>query len=1122
MDPRDETRTGRLPGEETERRNVAAAMSQVFGRAASGDAGDAARSAGADETGGVGPAVPGYRVLRELGRGGQGVVYEAVQLSTQRKVAIKVLLAGMFASERERSRFDREARLVAGLKHPNIVSVYESGVTPDLRPFYVMEYVRGLRLDHYVREKRFSVEETLALMGTICGAVFFANRKGVIHRDLKPSNILVDAQGVPRILDFGLAKTLVGGDSDLSLSREGLGTLWYMSPEQARGDSEELDERTDIYALGVILYELLTGKYPLPVVRDVGEMLRHIKHTPPTPPSRQWSADSGALLRKPSAADTRSGPLRKLARQFTGGRGGGRRRCPIDDEVETIILKTLSKERERRYSTAEELAGDLRRYMVGDTISARRDSIAYRIRKAAARHRRPAAMVAVVVMAVSITAGIAYRNWRMAKRAESESSAAAARARGANRVMPSVESALANWDKAPLAARRARLASALAALDAIIAENPQHGLALLWRARVRTMQGVMAPLSEKPQLVEAAVEDFERAHVASGGFPFAKLATLPPNAGPAGGLPQAVWAAAELRALATPQRAQELIQAAARLTLEDVPLQSGSYEQPYRLAADLVMSHPPSESPREAMATPDRDARVVRIFRRPVWPIDPTKNDTSAPFLMELIYDDVFVVEWTGDAFDCRPNPALFEAATDTDGGLLLTVRSGRLWHGSQSQPEVSAEDVKFTLDLDLNQSGAFKRVDVIAPQVVQIGFQQPAHIAKWALAQPLLPRFVVQDTLAAAGAPTAAVREACVRAALAENPTGCGPYRVAGESTAKEVRLARCADYPSDDANFVREFVCRFVDEPEGGERLTAIESLLSRREVFEAELTTDEFRWGANGASFDKLVKVREPRWNYDYLAWDCGSELLRDPNTRAALACLIDVDAIRVQDFDGLVDAFAGLWGGQRWLRDDGASPAVPHFDPAEGARRLRDLAGWTQEAPGKPWTKAGRELKLRILLPASAAPSIKRVAIRVKQSLESAGIPVELPSTAEPSEPGSAAIDGTFRGVVVNAAPWSDYLRWKSKGRDGVNNPNAYASDQVDELFDKARSEADPADGARMLRQIESIILADQPYLFLWHKPSLWALSPRLRGVAFSARGPVLFYPGPRAWWVPKGP
>ena len=330
----------------------------------------------------------GYQVIREIHRGGQGVVYQALQISTKRKVAIKVLLEGPFASEQARGRFEREIELVASLQHPNIISVFHSGETPHGQQYCVMDYVQGLRLDEYVREKSLTLEETLRLFATVGEVIQYAHQMGVIHRDLKPQNILVDAQGSPKVLDFGLAKMLAGPvDRVMTVTRAVLGTLPYMSPEQARGNLGEVDTRTDIYALGVILYELLTGHFPYPVDGHMADVLKHITETPPTPPSHKWSSNSGITRR--SARRPRSGE------------------CPIDDEVQTIILKTLAKERQRRYQSAGELARDIQRYLAGEPIDAKRDSGWYVVRKFIGRHSVSVTVAtAFVLLVLGATIGL--------------------------------------------------------------------------------------------------------------------------------------------------------------------------------------------------------------------------------------------------------------------------------------------------------------------------------------------------------------------------------------------------------------------------------------------------------------------------------------------------------------------------------------------------------------------------------------------------------------------------------------------------------------------------------------------------------------------------------------------
>ncbi|HVP11128.1 MAG TPA: tetratricopeptide repeat protein, partial [Phycisphaerae bacterium] len=352
-----------------------------------------------------GPVIKDYEILREVYRGGQGIVFQAIQKHTKRKVAVKVLLEGAYASPLAKRRFEREIELVAQLKHANVITVFDSGLTADGRQYCIMDYVHGRRLDQHVREKRLPLEETLALFAIICDAVMYAHQRGIIHRDLKPSNILVDADGSPKILDFGMAKQMTSAAETLaSMTGQVFGTLPYLSPEQAGGNPEEVDTRTDIYALGVILYHLLTGKYPYPVEGQLTDVLRHITETPPTPPSRAWAEDSGVTMRS--------------TRQLRPSQ------CPIDDEVQTIVVKTLAKERERRYQSAAELARDIRHYLAGEPIEAKRDSSWYVLRKTIRRYKIPVAMTAalvVVAVGAAIALSVMYRNQaRLLVRVEQE------------------------------------------------------------------------------------------------------------------------------------------------------------------------------------------------------------------------------------------------------------------------------------------------------------------------------------------------------------------------------------------------------------------------------------------------------------------------------------------------------------------------------------------------------------------------------------------------------------------------------------------------------------------------------------------------------------------------------
>ena len=306
----------------------------------------------------------GYRIVREIHRGGQGVVYQAIQESTRRKVAIKVMKEGPFAGPSDRARFDREIQVLGQLNHANIVAIHDTGSAAGSF-YFVMDYISGQPLDVYMASGERSIDETLRLFGKICEAVNAAHLRGIIHRDLKPGNIRIDAEGEPHILDFRLAKVATSSaEASMTMTGQFIGSLPWASPEQAEGVPGKIDVRTDVYSLGVILHQMLTGKFPYEVIGNVRDVLDRIVEADPIRPS-------------------------------TARRG-------INDEVETIVLKCLSKERERRYQTAGELGRDVRHYLNGEPIEAKRDSAWYVLRKVLSRYKVPTTLAAVFLMAGSV------------------------------------------------------------------------------------------------------------------------------------------------------------------------------------------------------------------------------------------------------------------------------------------------------------------------------------------------------------------------------------------------------------------------------------------------------------------------------------------------------------------------------------------------------------------------------------------------------------------------------------------------------------------------------------------------------------------------------------------------
>lgn len=336
---------------------------------------------------------PGYDIVREVHRGGQGVVYQAIQRATKRRVAIKVLHGGPFTGSAGRARFDREIQILGQLNHPNIVGIHDSGFTVDGSCFYVMDYISGSTLEDFINRKdRASIDETLRLFARICEAVNAAHLKGVIHRDLKPSNVKVTPEGEPIIVDFGLAKVAMPDVTDeehprlMSMTGQFIGSLPWASPEQAEGVPGAIDVRTDVYSLGVILYQLLTGRFPYEVAGHMRDVLNNILRAQPLRPS--------TVRRK------------------------------INDEVETIVLKCLSKERDRRYQSAGELGRDIKRYLSGEPIEAKRDSGWYLISKTLHRHRAATGVGAGFLVLILVFSVVMTVLWRRAIEAEAETNAA--------------------------------------------------------------------------------------------------------------------------------------------------------------------------------------------------------------------------------------------------------------------------------------------------------------------------------------------------------------------------------------------------------------------------------------------------------------------------------------------------------------------------------------------------------------------------------------------------------------------------------------------------------------------------------------------------------------------------
>jgi tetratricopeptide (TPR) repeat protein len=363
-----------------------------------------------------GDVIGNYKVLQKLGEGGCGVVYMADQEEpVRRRVALKVIKLGMDTKE-VIARFEAERQALAMMDHPNIAKVLDAGATATGRPFFVMELVRGIPLTKFCDENNLPTADRLQLFTAVCHAIQHAHQKGIIHRDIKPSNILVtlhDGEPVPKVIDFGIAKATAGRLTDNTLFtafEQFIGTPAYMSPEQAELSGLDIDTRSDIYSLGVLLYELLTGRTPF----DTSELLkvgldtmrRHIREVDPPKPSTRLSTMQGEALT--AAAKLRQIAPPKLINLIRG-------------DLDWIVMKALEKNRSRRYETANAFADDIARHLASQPVTACPPSATYRLGKMVRRHKlgfaAGAAVAAALVIGLSLSTWMFFREKAARERA---------------------------------------------------------------------------------------------------------------------------------------------------------------------------------------------------------------------------------------------------------------------------------------------------------------------------------------------------------------------------------------------------------------------------------------------------------------------------------------------------------------------------------------------------------------------------------------------------------------------------------------------------------------------------------------------------------------------------------
>jgi serine/threonine protein kinase/tetratricopeptide (TPR) repeat protein len=452
-----------------------------------------------------------YTLLEKIGEGGMGEVWVAKQSEpVKRKVALKLIKPGM-DSRAVLARFEQERQALAMMDHPNIARVLDGGMTPNGQPFFVMDLVNGLTLIRFCDQAKLTPRERLELFVPICQAVQHAHQKGIVHRDLKPANIvvaLIDGKPAPKVIDFGVAKATGGKLTDESMSTQigsVVGTLEYMSPEQAGFSGIDVDTRADIYSLGVLLYELLTGLRPIDAKRlkeaALTEMIRIIQQEEPQKPSTRLSTDESL----PSLAALRHIEPRKLTALLRG-------------ELDWVVMKCLEKQRDRRYETASGLARDIQRYLANEPVEARPPSMGYRMRKFLTRHKGPALAAAVMLLAlvgsVAVSSTAAVLIWREQKRTEVERAKATENADAAIKVVNDLSAYVHSIEfsggqaTATAEQRKKGLDATLASYQRLLALHPGDAAV---RSNVARMHRYRANLSRSLNETDAAAESYREA-----------------------------------------------------------------------------------------------------------------------------------------------------------------------------------------------------------------------------------------------------------------------------------------------------------------------------------------------------------------------------------------------------------------------------------------------------------------------------------------------------------------------------------------------------------------------------------------------------------------------------------